>query len=58
MIRLVGQHNMNMSEDLISIIDVAKQVGKGKQTVFNVLKRLGIEPQKLRGPDSRGQLAS
>ena len=45
-------------DDLISVIDVAKQVDKSKQTVFKVLKRLGIESQKMRGPDSRGQLIS
>lgn len=54
----VGQHNMNktIDENYISVIDVAKEVGKAKQTVFKVLKRLGIESQKMRGPDSRGQL--
>ncbi len=45
-------------ENYISVIDVAKQIGKAKQTVFKVLKRLGIETQKMRGPDSRGQLIS
>ena len=45
-----------MDENYISVIDVAKAVGKAKQTVFKVLKRLGIESQKMRGPDSRGQL--
>lgn len=53
----VGQHNKTMTEDdYISVIDVAKEVGKAKQTVFKVLKRLSIESQKMRGPDSRGQL--
>jgi len=47
-----------MSEDLISVIDVAKQHSKHKAAIFKILKRLGIEAQKLRGPDSRGQLAS
>jgi len=45
-----------MDEKYISVIDVGKEVGKVKQTVFKVLKRLGIESQKMRGPDSRGQL--
>jgi len=45
-----------MDEKYISVIDVAKEVGKAKQTVFKVLKRLGIESRKMRGPDSRGQL--
>ena len=45
-----------MDENYISVIDVAKEVGKAKQTVFKVLKRLGIRSNKMRGPDSRGQL--
>jgi len=45
-------------ENYISVIDVAKEVGKAKQTVFKILKRLGVETQKMRGPDSRGQLIS
>lgn len=45
-----------MSEELISVIDAARQTGKVKQSVFKVLKRLGIETQKLRGPDACGQL--
>lgn len=47
-----------MSEDLISVIDIANEVGKRKQSVFKILRRLGIETQKLRGPDARGQLSS
>ncbi len=47
-----------MSEELISVIDAAKQIGKAKQSVFKVLKRLGIETHKLHGPDARGQLIS
>jgi predicted Fe-S protein YdhL (DUF1289 family) len=45
-----------MAENYISVIDVAKEVGKAKQTVFKVPKRLDIESQKMRGPDNRGQL--
>jgi hypothetical protein len=47
-----------MSQDLISVIDAARQIGKRKQAVFKVLKRLGIETQKLRGSDARGQAVS
>ena len=47
-----------MSQDLISVIDAASQVGKRKQGVFKILKRLGIEAQKLRGSDAHGQLIS
>ena len=38
-----------MDEDLISVIDVAKEVGKAKQTVFRILKRSGIKQQKMQG---------
>jgi hypothetical protein len=47
-----------MSEDLISVIDVANQLGKHKGTIFKVLKRLGIEPQKVRSATNGGQLIS
>lgn len=47
-----------MSQELISVIDAARQIGKAKQSVFKILKRLGIETQKLRGSDARGQLIS
>jgi hypothetical protein len=47
-----------MSQDLISVIDAARQIGKAKQHIFKKLKRLGIETQKLRGSDARGQLIS
>jgi IS30 family transposase len=47
-----------MSEDYISVIDVAKQIGKAKQTVLKVLKRLGIESKKMRGTGRRGPLIS
>jgi|SRR5271157_515687 len=47
-----------MSEDLISVGDLASQFGRKKQTVFKVLRRLRIEPRKLRSADRRGQLVS
>jgi hypothetical protein len=47
-----------MKDDLISVIDVARELGKRKQTVFKILKRLRIEQVKARGGDSRGQLVS
>ena len=47
-----------MSEELISVVDLASQFGKRKQTVFKVLRRLRIEPRKLRSSDHRGQLVS
>ena len=45
-----------MGEDLISVIDVARQHGKRKATVFKVLKRLGITPAKRRSESSKNQL--
>ena len=47
-----------MSEELISVRDLASQLGKRKQTVFKVLRRLRIEPRKLRSSDRRGQIVS
>jgi hypothetical protein len=47
-----------MSEELISVADLASQFGKRKQTVFKILRRLRIEPTKLRSSDRRGQLVS
>jgi hypothetical protein len=47
-----------MSDELISIADLASQFGKRKQTVFKVLRRLRVEPRKLRSSDRRGQLVS
>jgi hypothetical protein len=44
--------------DLISVIDIANHYGKHKQSIFKVLKRLGIEPRKLRSTHKRGQLIS
>jgi hypothetical protein len=45
-----------MGEDLISVIDVARQHGKPKATVFKVLKRLGIEPTKRRSSSNKNQM--
>jgi hypothetical protein len=47
-----------MSDELISVIDLANQYGKRKQSIFKVLKRLGIEPKKLPGASNRGQIIS
>ena len=35
-----------MDEDLIWVIDVALQLQRRKQTIFKILKRLGIGTQK------------
>jgi hypothetical protein len=46
-----------MSEELISVIDVANHHGKRKQTIFKILRRLGIEARKLRS-GNHGQFLS
>ena len=45
-----------MSEDLISVIQASEHLGKRKQTVFKVLKRLGIRTQKQRHSSHKNQL--
>jgi hypothetical protein len=45
-----------MDEELISVLDIASQLGKRKQTVFKILKRLRIETRKQRSSNARGQL--
>ncbi|MEO8595542.1 MAG: hypothetical protein ABI759_19640 [Candidatus Solibacter sp.] len=47
-----------LTEEPISVTDLASQLGKRKQTVFKVLKRLGIQPRMLRNSGRRGQLVS
>jgi hypothetical protein len=47
-----------MSENLISVADFVQQHSKRKQTVFKIIKRLGIETQKLRSSNHRGQFIS
>ena len=44
-----------MSEDLISVIDVAKEIGKHKAYVFKIINRLGIETVKEKNSDAKGQ---
>ena len=46
-----------MDEGLISVIDVALQLRKRKQTIFKILKRLEIETQKRRS-GKRGHLVA
>ena len=47
-----------MAEDLISVSDVARRCGKRRQTVFKVLKRLGVEAEKRRSSERHGQVSS
>lgn len=48
----------SISEDSVSVTDLAVQLGKRKQTVFKVILRLRIEPKKRRSAGRRGQLVS
>lgn len=49
----------DMADGLISVKDLAEKNGLLKQTVFKVIKRLGIEPEKSRGGShNRGQTIS
>ncbi len=45
-----------MDDGLISVIDLASQLGKRKQSIFKVLRRLGIEATKAPGANSRGAM--
>lgn len=48
-----------MTEDMISVKEFAEANGLRRQTVFKVLKRLGIEASKSRGgSQNRGQIIS
>ncbi|NQV27523.1 MAG: hypothetical protein HQ518_24505 [Rhodopirellula sp.] len=44
-----------MNDDRISVIEAAQAVGYGKQGVFKLLNRLGIETFKERSADHNGQ---
>ena len=45
-----------MTDESISVVDLANQVGKRKQTIFKVLARLNIPTTKQRSASSRGQV--
>ena len=48
-----------MINELISVKEFAEANGLLRQTVFKVIKRLGIEPEKTRGGrQNRGQTIS
>ena len=48
-----------MSDKRISVKDLSDRHGLHKPTVFKVIRRLGIEPEKARGgSESRGQMIS
>lgn len=44
-----------MTDESISIIDVAKRLEKRKQTIFKIIKKLGITTEKQRHSKHRGQ---
>ena len=44
-----------MGKELISVIDAAKQLGKYKQTIFKIIKKLKITPTKQKHSQHRGQ---
>lgn len=44
-----------METEIISVIDVSKNLGKQKQHIFKVLKRLSIETIKEKSSDAKGQ---
>lgn len=43
------------SEQTIAVIDAAEQLRTRKQTLFKVLRRLGIQPEKRRDPERGNQ---
>jgi hypothetical protein len=47
-----------MQDEIVSVIDIARLYGKHKQSVFKLVRRLGIEMVKVQGEDSRGQKIS
>jgi hypothetical protein len=47
-----------MDDGLISVRDIAAQHGKRKQTVFKILKRLGIETTKQRSTTGKNQMVA
>jgi hypothetical protein len=47
-----------MSDDLISVVDFAREHGARKQTIFEIVKLLGMEPGKRSSSANRGQVTS
>lgn len=47
-----------MTDELISVIEIAKTHGKHRQTIHRILKRLGVETTKMQSSEARGQLAT
>ena len=50
---------MNLTtNELISVKDVGSKLGKRKQTIFKIIKRLGIDVQKRRDSASKNQFVA
>ena len=47
-----------MSDELISIMEIAKILGKHRQSVHKIVQRLGLETTKIKSEEARGQLAT
>lgn len=47
-----------MSDDVISVIEAARQLERRKATIFKVMKRLGVRAQKRRDLNSRNQIVA
>ena len=47
-----------MEDELISVADLASQLGKRKQSLFKIVRRLGIETKRSANSSSRGQLVA
>ncbi len=45
-----------MTDEPISVVDLANQLEKRRQTIFKILARLNIQTIKQRGANNRGQL--
>jgi CTP-dependent riboflavin kinase len=44
-----------MDDEMVSVIDIANELGKRKQSIFKVLNRLNIERNFEKSEASRGQ---
>jgi len=47
-----------MEKELISVIDAARQLGKYKQTLFKIIRKLKITPTRQRHSEHGGQAIS
>jgi hypothetical protein len=47
-----------MTEEMVSVIDAARELGRGKTTLFKIMKRLGISGSKQRDPSKGNQVVT